>query len=98
MTHCQGGEGPNTFDKMDVLEQWVEQGLAPNRIIASHATGGKVDRTRPLCAYPQVARHTGRGQQRRRREFRLQGAVNGPEQIPRDSGTEKNCAFTPKLS
>ena len=61
MGHCGGGEGPNTFDMMVPLEQWVENGLAPSRVVASHSTDGKVDRTRPLCAYPAVARHTGTG-------------------------------------
>jgi feruloyl esterase len=61
MGHCGGGEGPNTFDMMVPLEQWVEQGQAPMRVVASHSTNGNVDRTRPLCAYPQVARYTGTG-------------------------------------
>jgi feruloyl esterase len=61
MAHCGGGEGPNDFDKVAPLEQWVEKGKAPELIIASHATEGKVDRTRPLCPYPQVARYTGTG-------------------------------------
>ena len=61
MAHCSGGEGPNTFDKMAVLERWVEDGKAPDSIIASHSTDGKVDRTRPLCPYPQVARYKGSG-------------------------------------
>ena len=43
------------------LEQWVEQGKAPDRIVASHSTDGKVDRTRPLCPYPQVATYKGTG-------------------------------------
>jgi feruloyl esterase len=61
MGHCGGGEGPNTFDKISVIEQWVEQGVPPARIVAAHHTEGRVDRTRPLCPYPQVARynHTG---------------------------------------
>jgi feruloyl esterase len=59
--HCAGGDGPNTFDRMKVIEQWVEQKQTPARIEASHATAGKVDRTRPLCAYPEVARYTGSG-------------------------------------
>ena len=46
---------------MKVIEEWVEQGQVPSRIPASHATNGTVDRTRPLCAYPQVARYTGTG-------------------------------------
>ena len=49
------------FDKVAALEQWVEKGKAPELIIASHSTEGKVDRTRPLCPYPQVARYTGTG-------------------------------------
>ena len=61
MGHCSGGEGPNTFDMVSALEPWVESGKAPERISASHSTAGKVDRTRPLCPYPQVARYTGTG-------------------------------------
>jgi feruloyl esterase len=61
MGHCGGGEGPNVFDKVGTLDQWVEQNKAPVTIIASHSTDGKVDRTRPLCAYPQVAKYKGSG-------------------------------------
>jgi feruloyl esterase len=61
MGHCSGGEGPDVFDKIGVLEQWVEKGEAPSRIVAEHRTAGKVDRTRPLCPYPQVARYKGAG-------------------------------------
>ena len=61
MAHCGGGEGPNNFDAVSALEQWVEKGTAPDRILASHSTNGRVDRTRPLCPYPQVARYTGTG-------------------------------------
>jgi feruloyl esterase len=61
MAHCGGGEGPNTFDMVGALEQWVEQGKAPERIIASHSAHDGVDRTRPLCPYPQVAAYAGSG-------------------------------------
>ena len=61
MAHCGGGEGPNDFDELTALEQWVENGKAPDMIPASHATQGKVDRTRPLCPYPQVASYKGSG-------------------------------------
>ena len=61
MGHCGGGEGPNVFDKVGTLEQWVEKGKAPEQIIASHSTHGQVDRTRPLCAYPKVAQYKGSG-------------------------------------
>jgi len=62
MAHCGGGEGPNTFDALDALERWREQGEAPTRIIASHLTAsGQIDRTRPLCPYPQMATYKGTG-------------------------------------
>jgi feruloyl esterase len=61
MGHCAGGPGPNQFDALTALEQWVEKGIAPEKLIASHSTNGKVDRTRPLCPYPQVARYKGTG-------------------------------------
>jgi feruloyl esterase len=61
MAHCGGGEGPNTFDMVGALEQWVEHGTAPDRIVASHSTNGVVDRTRPLCPYPQLAVYKGTG-------------------------------------
>jgi len=61
MGHCGGGEGPNTFDMMTAMVDWREHGKTPERIVASHITAGKVDRTRPLCAYPQVAKYKGSG-------------------------------------
>jgi feruloyl esterase len=59
--HCGGGAGPNDFDELAALEQWVEQGKAPDMIPASHSRDGKVDRTRPLCSYPKVASYKGTG-------------------------------------
>jgi feruloyl esterase len=61
MAHCGGGEGPNVFDKVGTLDRWVSDGKAPDRIVASRVVEGKVERTRPLCAYPQVARYKGSG-------------------------------------
>jgi feruloyl esterase len=61
MGHCSGGPGPNQFDALTALEQWVEKGNAPDSLLATRSTGGKVDRTRPLCPYPQVARYKGAG-------------------------------------
>ncbi len=61
MGHCGGGEGPDTFDMVSALEQWVEGGKAPERVVASKSTAGRVTRTRPLCPYPQVARYKGTG-------------------------------------
>ena len=53
--------GPNSFDMMPALERWVEQGSAPERIPAFRVRDGVVERTRPLCRFPQVARYTGTG-------------------------------------
>lgn len=61
MQHCRGGPGPENFDMLTALEQWVEHGVAPQRIVATHLTSGVVDRTRPLCPYPQIARWNGSG-------------------------------------
>ena len=61
MGHCGGGDGPNTFDMVAALEQWVEQRKAPDRIVASRTANGAVTRTRPLCSYPQVAVYSGSG-------------------------------------
>jgi feruloyl esterase len=61
VNHCGGGPGPDQFDAVGALESWVERGVAPERIVASHLTHGAVDRTRPLCAYPRVAVYLGRG-------------------------------------
>ena len=38
MGHCSGGPGPNQFDVLTALEQWVEKGIAPDKLIASHST------------------------------------------------------------
>ena len=35
MGHCSGGEGPNSFDMVAALEEWVERGKAPVSLAAS---------------------------------------------------------------
>jgi len=61
MGHCRGGDGTDRFDVIGAMEQWVEKGKAPDSILASRYAGGKVERTRPLCPYPQVAVYRGNG-------------------------------------
>ncbi len=57
MTHCGGGQSTDQFDMLTAIQQWVEKGQAPDRVIASgKAFPGK---TRPLCPYPKVARFDG---------------------------------------
>ena len=62
MHHCQGfGPGPNTFDVLAPITQWVEDGTLPNNIIASHHINDDptkpVNRTMPLCVYPTLAQY-----------------------------------------
>jgi feruloyl esterase len=72
MQHCGGGPGLTSFGQgfepprvspgmAAALEQWVEQGSAPDRIVAAKVQDGAVVRTRPLCPYPQVAKWNGSG-------------------------------------
>jgi feruloyl esterase len=59
MNHCGGGKATDQFDTLAALENWVEQGKAPDRIVARGAAFP--GRTRPLCPYPSVARYSGSG-------------------------------------
>jgi len=75
MGHCGGGAGPNRFGNssgspggpetniMSAIEQWVEKGIAPEKIVASGVRGDNrtATLTRPLCPYPQVAKYQGAG-------------------------------------
>ncbi len=74
MGHCSGGPATDQFDMLTPLVAWVEKGTAPSQIIATargagNAGGVNADvptswsasRTRPLCAYPKVARYNGSG-------------------------------------
>jgi feruloyl esterase len=74
MNHCAGGPATDQFDMLTPLVKWVEEGVAPDRVIASARGPGNPgtanpdvpaswspDRTRPLCPYPQVARYKGSG-------------------------------------
>jgi len=61
MGHCAGGPGPDRFDALTALENWVERDIAPESMIASKIVDGEVVRTRPLCVYPEVANYNGSG-------------------------------------
>ena len=61
MGHCSGGPGPNQVNWMSALERWRESGVAPDKVDAYHVTNNRVDMTRPLCPYPQVAQYKGGG-------------------------------------
>ncbi len=55
--HCGGGAGPQLVDPFGALVEWVETGGAPRTLDAATREGA----TRPVCAYPFVARWTGGG-------------------------------------
>jgi feruloyl esterase len=61
MGHCMGGAGCDTFDKLGSLDAWVVRGEVPQRIAAAKVDQGKIVRTSPLCAYPEVAKYKGTG-------------------------------------
>jgi len=59
--HCSGGNGPQPQNLLQSVVDWVEQGIAPDRITASRTLSGGALQTRPLCPYPAVAKYTGSG-------------------------------------
>jgi len=63
MHHCRGGDAPNKFDFLPEIIAWVEKGKAPDGVTATQYEddGRTVKRTRPLYAYPTVARYNGKG-------------------------------------
>jgi feruloyl esterase len=61
MFHCSGGPGCGSNDWLGAVMDWVEKGKAPDQMVGAHVEGGATTRTRPLCAYPLVARYKGMG-------------------------------------
>jgi pimeloyl-ACP methyl ester carboxylesterase len=70
VAHCAGGHGPDTVDYLSALDQWVESGVAPDRMVATKydslikvMTGqpANVVRSRPACAWPKRVRYSGNG-------------------------------------
>lgn len=59
MGHCRGGQGPDNWDRLAPLVDWVENGVAPDNIVATRLENGTVVDERPLCTYPQQARYVG---------------------------------------
>ena len=60
--HCAKAVGPSSWDIFAVLENWVVNGIAPDSIVAYQFNDdGSLNRTRPLCPWPQQARYDGHG-------------------------------------
>jgi len=73
VAHCGGGTGPQPQNLFNTLVNWVENGVAPDQILAQNTTGGIVTRTRPLCPYPQTAIYKGSGSADEAANFRCGG-------------------------
>jgi feruloyl esterase len=88
MGHCSTGTGPDSFggfeqplpptidpqhDVLSALVAWVEQGRAPESLIATQYKDEKpangVAREMPLCSYPEVAHRVGQGDPNRASSF-----------------------------
>lgn len=68
--HCSGsGVGPDNFDALTAIEDWVERGRAPDALLAKlyDPQSNKIDlgktplRTMPLCKFPEMAHYRGSG-------------------------------------
>jgi hypothetical protein len=70
MTHCAGGQSLDHFDMLSAVVNWVENGTAPDSVVAT----GKAfpGRSRPLCAYPKHAQYVGSGDTQDARNFRCE--------------------------
>jgi len=62
MNHCSGGEGPSGIDTLAAIDGWASSGMAPDRLLATRPPGPQQpSMSRPLCAFPLVARYKGEG-------------------------------------
>lgn len=64
MNHCSGGPATDQFDMLTPLVDWVEKGVAPQKILATASNPGFFgveSRTRPLCPAPSYPRYNGSG-------------------------------------
>src|SRR5690606_39912755 len=64
---------------MSAIAAWVEDGKAPEQLVASKREGGEVTMTRPICPHPQVAQYAGSGDPNDARNFRSEERRVGNE-------------------
>lgn len=73
MAHCGGGPATDEFDAFGAVVDWVEKGVAPDRILATAGPRSPwPGRTRPLCPYPKIARYSGSGSIEEASNFRCE--------------------------
>ena len=88
MGHCGGGNGPSSFDMLTALEAWVEEGAAPNSVLAERQRDGRVDRTRPALPLPGAGGLQRQRQRGRRSQLLLPDAVGV---VRRVNGISATC-------
>jgi feruloyl esterase len=67
--HCGGGPGLTNFDALTLLENWVENGQAPDVLMARRVTNGLVERSRPVYPFPILARYRSTGDPKQAASF-----------------------------
>jgi tannase/feruloyl esterase len=85
MNHCDSGRGPNVLPTLGAISAWVESGTPPDRLIAAKFVDNEcgarrkrcddspsksIERTRPLCPYPQRANWDGKGDRKSAESYR----------------------------
>ncbi|HEU0241612.1 MAG TPA: tannase/feruloyl esterase family alpha/beta hydrolase [Micromonosporaceae bacterium] len=55
VSHCAGGDGPDSFNGLGALTDWVEGGQAPSQLTTFKVTNGSVTASRPVFEYPKIA-------------------------------------------
>jgi feruloyl esterase len=109
--HCGGGPGANSFgqsgapsdaqhDVEEAVEQWVEKGTAPDRLIATKFVDDDrkkgVQMTRPLCAWPKLARYKGKGDTNDAGNFDCALGANGVYRIGDPGVTPPRALHAPE--
>ena len=61
VAHCAGGPGPDSWDWLAPMVEWVENGTAPDSLTVQHLTDGVVDNERIVCPHPQQPAYVGDG-------------------------------------
>jgi feruloyl esterase len=63
--HCFGGPGPSFVNFLTEIDKWVESVTAPEQIVAYWLDDKmQPNGSRPVCAYPKVAKYDGKGDPR----------------------------------
>jgi feruloyl esterase len=92
VNHCGGGDAPqpDTAKLFDVLQNWVEKGVAPDHVVAQQTLAGGAVRTRKICKYPDEVRYDGSGSTDDESNFRCVVHRQEPSDLAAASRTNKD--------